>query len=100
MQMIRQYHHCDDVERRGLPDFSHGVAKDINVFREEIALAIGEIDSEEICGTGDVRSAVSHRGHLIEYWAGEALAEPTCLLKSQSGFIVNNSHLRYDGFAV
>ena len=60
MQMIRQYHHRDDVERMGLPDFSHGVAKDINVFGEETAFSIGEIDSEKIRGAGDVRSAVSH----------------------------------------
>ena len=32
MQMIRRYHHCDDVERMGLPDFSHDVAKNIDAF--------------------------------------------------------------------
>jgi hypothetical protein len=58
MQMIRQYHHRDDVERMGLPDFSHGVAKNIDVFSKEIAFSIGEIDGEKTSGSGGVRSAI------------------------------------------
>ena len=61
----------------GLPNFSHGVAKYINVFGEEAAFSICEIDGEKIGGSGYVRSAVSHRGHLMQCWADKALAQPT-----------------------
>jgi len=76
MQMLRQYHHRDDVKRMGLSNFSHGVANHINVLGEEAAFSIGEIDSEKIRGSSCVRSAVSHQGHLIECWADKALAQP------------------------
>lgn len=76
MQMTQQHHHRDDVKRMGLPNFSHGVAKYINVLGEEAAFSICEIDSEKIGGSGCVRSAVSHRGHLMEGWADKALAQP------------------------
>jgi hypothetical protein len=45
----------------GLPDFSYGGTEQINLFNEEIAFSIGEVDSEKIDGSGHVRSAISHR---------------------------------------
>lgn len=52
MQMVRQYHHRDDVKRMELLNFSHGAAKYINVFGKEAASSIGEIDGEKIDGSG------------------------------------------------
>lgn len=50
----------------GLPDFSHGVAQQIDLLSEESAFPIGEIDGEKVGGSGDVCPAISHRVCLIE----------------------------------
>ena len=60
MQMIRQYHHREYVERIELPDFSHDVAKQTDLFSEKIAFPVGEIDGEKVGGSGNVRSTISH----------------------------------------
>jgi hypothetical protein len=60
MQMVRQYHHRDDIERMGLADFSDNVPEQINFFNEQIAFSISKIDGEKIGGAGDLRSSISH----------------------------------------
>ena len=97
MQMIRQYHHRDDVKRMGLPNFSHGVAKYINVFGEEAAFSICEIDSEKIGGSGYVRFAVSHQSHLMECWADKALAQPTRCKSTAEERSAGNPHATFCG---
>ena len=44
----------------GLPDFSHDVAKQTDLFSEKIAFPVGEIDGEKVGGSGNVRSTISH----------------------------------------
>lgn len=54
MQMIRQYHHRNNIEGMGLPDPANSITQDFNMLSEQRALTIGEIDCLKKRGTGRI----------------------------------------------